>query len=140
MQVSKDGVNLTERMEGLRLKAYRDGGGVLTIGYGHILGVEEGMEISQVQAEAYLREDVQRSVDDINRLVTISLTQGEFDALVDFDFNLGGNALKGSTLLKKLNSGDYQGAEQEFIRWNHDNGKVVEGLTKRRVAEQDEFK
>jgi lysozyme len=140
MRYSSDGMHLTEGFEGCRYEAYRDVVGVLTIGYGHTLGVYEGQVITQDQAEAFLREDIQRSEDDINRLVKVPLTQGQFDALVDFDFNLGGDALTNSTLLRKLNKGDFEGAAKEFERWDMAGGKHLAGLFRRRKAEEDLFK
>lgn len=139
MKYSEEGLKLTMEFEGCRLKAYKDGGGVLTIGYGHTLGVKEGDVITQEQAVAYLRTDIQKAVDAVNRCVKVAVTQPQFDALVDFAFNLGGQALAGSTLLRKLNTGDYKGADAEFARWRFDNGKEVAGLARRRKAEADMF-
>lgn len=139
MEYSEDGYKLTKEFEGCKLMAYQDGGGVWTIGYGHTLGVKKGDMITGTQAQWFLEQDMQDAVDHVNQYVKVALTQDQFDALVDFTFNLGNNALKTSTLLKKLNSGDYAGASQEFLKWNHDNGKVVDGLTRRRKAEMQLF-
>lgn len=135
MEYSRKGLDLTERSEGLRLQAYQDSVGVWTIGYGHTKGVRKGDVITQAQAEAFLIADIQDAVHDIQRLVKCPITQGQFDALVDFDFNLGGANLASSTLLRKLNAGDYEGAGKEFQRWNRAGGKVLGGLTARREAE-----
>jgi lysozyme len=135
MNYSQTGLQLTESSEGCKLDAYLDGGGVPTIGFGHTKGVYLGMTCSQLQAEAWLLEDVQHAVGTVNSLVKVPLTQNQFDALVDFVFNLGSGAFNSSTLLRKLNAGDYAGANAEFGRWNHDNGKTVAGLTRRRAAE-----
>jgi lysozyme len=116
MQYSKSGVQLTEKFEGCKLAAYQDQVGVWTIGYGHTRYVHPTDTCTQQQAEAW-----------------------EFDALVDFAFNLGCASLNGSTLLKKLNAGDFQGAAQEFEKWSHAGGQVVAGLLRRRQAEEAEF-
>ncbi|EDH9820259.1 TPA_asm: lysozyme, partial [Salmonella enterica subsp. enterica serovar Typhimurium] len=76
---------------------------------------------------------------DVSRLVKVKLTQGQFDALVSFAYNLGARTLSSSTLLRKLNSGDYAGAADEFLRWNKAGGKVLNGLTRRREAERALF-
>lgn len=146
MNVSDNGLALIAEFEGLRLEAYKDGGGVPTIGYGHTQGVKMGDKISQYEALNYLRKDVTTAVNEVNRLVKVSLTQNQFDALVDFEFNTGGlefvdkagNKVT-STLLRKLNSSDYTGAALEFLKWNHDNGKVVDGLTRRCQARMKLF-
>ena len=140
MNYSEAGLDLTEESEGCRLVAYQDSVGVWTIGYGHTRGVVEGMTCTQAQAEAWLREDILSAIADVNRLVKVPLTQGEFDALVDFDFNLGGGALRGSTLLRLLNGGDHAGAAEQFERWDRAGGHVLAGLLRRRLAEEAEFK
>lgn len=143
MEYSQAGLALTELFEGCKLIAYPDpatGGKPWTIGYGHTKGVSKGMRCTKEQAEKWLLEDVQESVDAVNKYVQVELTQGMFDSLVDFVFNLGeGNFFK-STLLRKLNNRDYKGADAEFIKWNKAAGKVMDGLTKRRLAEADQFK
>jgi lysozyme len=139
MQYSRAGQDLTERFESCRLMAYQDQVGVWTIGWGHTFGVAEGMTCTQVEADAWLTEDEAAAIDDVNAHVTVPLTQGEFDSLVDFAFNLGRGALNNSTLLKDLNLGDYQGAAKEFEKWDHAGGKVVAGLLRRRLDEENEF-
>lgn len=139
LQYSKTGQELTKRFEGCRLVAYQDTRGVWTIGYGHTSGVHAGMTCTQAQAEQWLLEDIQYAVNAVKHYVTVALTQGEFDALVDFVFNVGVRAFAGSTLLRKLNAGDYAGAAHEFKRWDMAGGKHVAGLLRRRVAEENEF-
>ncbi len=134
-QYSERGLDLTREFEGIRLQAYLDGGGVPTIGYGHTKGVKLGQECDMAQAVQWLREDVQEAVDAVNRLVKVKINQAQFDALVDFVFNLGAGAFAKSTLLRMLNAGDYTGAAGQFQRWNKDNGKVIAGLSRRRAAE-----
>ena len=136
---SRAGQALTERFESCRLMAYQDQVGVWTIGWGHTFGVHAGMTCTQVEADAWLSEDEAAAVADVNTHVTVPLTQGEFDALVDFAFNLGRGALNNSTLLKDLNAGDYHAAAKEFEHWDHAGGKVVAGLLRRRLAEEAEF-
>src|SRR5271165_5063255 len=100
MTYSEAGLELTKRFEGLRLKAYQDDGGVWTIGYGHTgKDVKPRMTITEAKADDLLRSDVHTAVDAVSRLVTVPLTQGQFDALVDFVFNLGPTKFAGSTLL-----------------------------------------
>jgi lysozyme len=139
MNYSKKGLALTESFEGLRLTAYQDQVGVWTIGYGHTKGVTRGMTCTQEQAEQWLLEDVQDAVDAVNELVHVVLSQDQFDALVDFVFNLGAGSFAGSTLLHKLNAEDYEGAAVEFDKWDHAGGQVVAGLLRRRQAETDLF-
>lgn len=127
---------LTESFEGCELTAYQDSVGIWTIGYGHTRGVKPGDTCTQAQADAWLAEDIQAVVDQINADLHILITQHEFDALVDFGFNLGTHALEGSTLWKKLNAGDFAGAAAEFPRWDMAGGKHIVGLLRRRKLEQ----
>ena len=137
---SKDGLHLTEGFEGVRLTAYPDpatGGDPWTIGYGHTgPEVHSGMTITQEQAENYLMQDVAKAAADVNSKVTVEITQNEFDALVDFAFNCGCGNLNNSTLLKKLNAGDYEGAAHEFEKWDMAAGHHMAGLLRRRQAEE----
>jgi len=137
---SEAGMKLTEEFEGCRLVSYLDSVGVPTIGYGHTSGVHLGMSCTQEQADAWLREDISLAIQSVNVLCRVPLTQGEFDALVDFDFNLGRGALGGSTLLRLLNAGDYAGAAAQFERWDMAGGKHMAGLLRRRHAEESEFR
>jgi len=143
MEYSKDGLHLTEQFEGVKLTAYPDpgtGGAPWTIGYGHTgPEVHQGLTITQEQAEQYLAQDVKKAVADVNAKLTVEVTQGEFDALVDFAFNCGCGNLNNSTLLKKINAGDFQGAAHEFEKWDMAAGKHMAGLLRRRQAEELEF-
>lgn len=139
MKYSQSGVKLTEGFEHCRLVAYQDSGGVWTIAWGHTRGVSKGLTCIPLQAEAWREEDMRLSEAAVNQLVTVSLTQGEFDALVDFDYNVGSEALKNSTLLRLLNAGNIPGAAAEFDKWDHVKAKVVAGLLRRREAETAEF-
>lgn len=126
--------------EGLRLTAYQDGGGVWTIGYGHTgSDVREGLTIPLSEAERLLTRDLRTAEWHVTRLVQVKLTQNQFDALVSFVYNIGGGAFETSTMLRLLNAGEYEGAANQFLRWNKDNGKVVDGLTNRRRKERELF-
>lgn len=139
MKISINGIDLIKRFEGCRLTAYKCPSGVYTIGYGHTNGVKKGQRITQAQAEAYLREDVAKFENGVNKYVSAPLTQNQFDALVSFTYNCGLGAFKNSTLLKKLNAKDYEGAGKELLRWNKANGVVLDGLKRRRNAEKALF-
>jgi lysozyme len=139
IKVSGRGLELIKQSEGVFLQAYRCPANVLTIGYGHTAGVQPGDVITAEQADTFLQEDVAEPVRAVNRLVTVPLTQNQFDALVSFVFNLGIGNFRTSTLLKKLNAGDYTGAAEEFPRWVRAGGKQLPGLIKRRDAEKSLF-
>ena len=136
---TKDGAALTEQFEGCKLEAYQDQVGVWTIGYGHTEGVYSGQVITQDEAENFVVEDVQKCVHAINRDVKVELTQDEFNALVDFSFNLGIGALEHSTLWKLVQEGDFDAAANQFVKWDRAGGKEVAGLIRRRLAEKAEF-
>lgn len=130
---------MIKSFEGLRLQAYQDAVGVWTIGYGATRGVKVGMSITKDQAERMLLNDVQRFEPEIQRLVTTPLSQGQWDALVSFTYNLGAANLESSTLRRLLNAGDYAGATEQFPRWNKAGGRVLPGLVRRRAAERELF-
>jgi lysozyme len=137
---SEDGLNLTKQFEGFELNAYADSGGVWTIGYGHTgPGVCAGLIVTEEQADTFLASDVAGAVTAVNRLVTSGISQNQFDALVDFTFNLGPASLAQSTLLRYVNSGDFDNAALQFSLWDHCRGVVVPGLLKRRNAEATLF-
>jgi len=140
MKTGQKGIDLIKVSEGVVLKVYKDAVGLPTIGYGHLIKAGEVFTtITQQQAEDLLRKDLVQFENGINQLVTVPLTQNQFDALVSFTFNLGVGSLKSSTLLKKLNAKDYAGASAEFLRWDKAGGKTLAGLTKRRTAERQLF-
>ena len=137
---SKKGLSLTEQFEGCRLTAYQDQVGVWTIGYGHTgPDVTAGLTITSDEAQALLAKDVSSAADWVNNLVAVKLTQEEFDSLVDFVFNLGAGAFRGSTMLRDLNAGDFKSAAAQFDMWDHAGGAVVAGLLRRRQAEAELF-
>ncbi|KJO83825.1 phage lysozyme family protein [Enterobacter hormaechei] len=144
MQTSEKGIALIKQFEGCKLTAYQDSVGVWTIGYGWTQPVDgkpirAGMTIKQETAERLLKTGLVSYESDVSRLVKVGLTQGQFDALVSFTYNLGARSLSTSTLLRKLNAGDYVGAADELLRWNKAGGKVLNGLTRRREAERALF-
>jgi lysozyme len=151
MKISNNGLSLIKSFEGLELEAYPDpgtGGAPWTIGYGHT-GPEvcKGLVWTNTQVDKALSQDVAQFEQDVTSLVKVQINQNQFDALVSFAFNVGSDidsddvaeGLGDSTLLKKLNAGDYNGAADEFPKWNRAGGKVMAGLTKRRNAERDLF-
>ena len=140
MDYSKQGLALTEQFESCRLTAYRDVKGVLTIGWGHCgPEVVEGLTYTQDQADSQLVMDTLHATATVNRLVTVPLSQNEFDAAVDLVFNIGSGNFAGSTMLKLLNAGQFSEAADQFQLWDHASGQVVAGLLRRRIAEEQEF-
>lgn len=144
MKISDDGMALIKRFEGLRLQAYQDSVGVWTIGYGWTQPVAgrkigAGMAINAATAERLLACGVAQFEQGVERRVTVPITQGQFDALVSFTYNLGLRALENSTLLRRLNAGDRQGAADQFGRWVNAGGVRLDGLVARRAAERALF-
>lgn len=141
MNISEYGINLIKQFEGCKHKAYRDQVGVLTIGYGHTgPEVVDGLIWTQEECDNQLAKDLNEFSHDVAILVgTAILTQGQFDALCSFAYNLGANALKRSTLLAKTLNGDIDGAAEQFAKWDLAGGKVDLGLSQRRQAEKELF-
>lgn len=135
MRISYAGISLIQEREGLRLKAYRDTGGVWTIGWGHTKGVKPGMTITEAQAMDFLLEDLRWAEEAVTKTVKVPLTQNRYDALVSLTYNIGATAFRKSTLVRKLNEGDYNAVPVEMLRWVYDNGKKIRGLELRRKAE-----
>ena len=139
MEISKGAIDcLVKRFEGLSLSAYPDpgtGDDPWTIGYGHTDGVNRGDLITQEEADNFLAKDLDKFNKGVSKLVTVDVNQYQFDALVSFAFNVGLNNLKNSTLLKYVNTKFYTAAGNELLRWTRANGKVMNGLVKRREAE-----
>lgn len=141
---SDDGIDLITSFEGTRFNAYDDGVGVWTIGtgttvYPNGVKVKQGDTCTPEQAKAYFKHDLAKFEKTVNNSVTVPLTQNQFDALVSLTYNIGSGAFNNSTLLKKLNKGDYQGAADQFLAWNKAGGKVMKGLVRRREAERALF-
>ncbi|MDB4343330.1 lysozyme [bacterium] len=135
MKISVEGLSLIKKFEGLELNAYQCAAGVWTIGYGHTKGVFEGQKITKAEADEMLVLEMEEYEKAVNDAVTISIDQCMFDALVSWTYNLGPSNLNASTMLKVLNSGNYDGVPEQIKRWNKAGGKVLEGLIRRREAE-----
>ena len=137
MQMSAAGLDLLKRSEGFRSRTYLDAAGLPTIGYGHQLVHPECFPngITEAQAAEMLASDLRDSEQAVVRLVKAALTQGQFDALVDFCFNVGSGKLAASTLLKDLNAGEYDAAAEQLLRWDHVGSQEIAGLEARREAE-----
>ena len=141
MSVSNKGVDLICEFEGKRLVAYDDGVGVWTIGFGTIkypngVRVKKGDTCTLEQAKEYMRHDLIEFEHTVNSSVKSTLNQNQFDALVSLAYNIGSSAFKSSTLVKKLNAGDYQGAADQFNVWVNAGGKRMQGLANRRDKEK----
>ncbi len=149
MQSSDRGVALVKSYEGFFAKPYNDPAGHATIGYGHLLhrgnvtvaDKQKWGTITEKQATDILKQDMRAAEAEVKKHVKVPLTQGQFDALVSFEFNTGGLMLKDglSTLVKKLNAGDYAGAQKEFGRWVKADGQTLPGLVRRRAEEAAMF-
>jgi GH24 family phage-related lysozyme (muramidase)/LysM repeat protein len=142
VNISQVGLNLIKSFEGCRLTAYKvtSSEKYYTIGYGHYgSDVRAGQTISQQQADSLLIQDVQRFVNGVNQCVHVPVTQYQFDSLVSLCYNIGFGAFQQSSLVQKLNNGDYQGTANEFDLWIHSGGKVLQGLVTRRKAEKALF-
>ena len=146
MNVSEKCLALIREFEGFRSKPYLCPAGVPTIGYGSTR-YEDGTPVTlnddpidQARANAIMRTTLAREYEPaVQRYVKVPLTQGQYDALVDFAYNAGAKNLLQSTLLKKLNAKNYAGASKEFEKWVYGGGKVLPGLVRRRKAEQALF-
>jgi GH24 family phage-related lysozyme (muramidase) len=138
-KISAKGLQLLKSFEGLRLEAYLDDVGVWTIGYGTTEGVVPGMQISQAQAEAFLKKDLARFEAAIANNVKVPLSDYQCSALICFTYNVGEGALAESTLLQFLNKKDYASAADQFLRWNKGGDRELPGLTRRRKAERALF-
>lgn len=140
MSPSQACIDFIKKHETLKLEPYQDEGR-WAVGWGHDLKPGEPVKaVTETQAAAYLIQDMSMASAVVNRAVRAPLTQNQFDALIDFVFNVGGSHFVGSSLLKKLNVGDYVGAAEEFKRWNMAGGKVSQALVKRREEEASLFK
>ncbi|MEN5171484.1 lysozyme [Acinetobacter higginsii] len=144
MKTSQVGINLITSFEDLRLDAYDDGVGVWTIGYGTTvypngIRVKRGDSCTKVQAKSFFQHDLRRFEAAVNQAVKVVVNQNKFDALVSLTYNIGEQAFKDSTLLKKLNASDFMSAADQFPKWNRGGGKVLRGLVRRRAAERALF-
>ena len=145
MKTSDKGLELIKTFEGFRAKPYLCPAGIPTIGYGATYYPDgrrvtmQDRPVTEADATAMLRSMLASYEAGVTRYVQVPLTQGQYDALVSFAYNLGLAALKSSTLLRLLNLRDYAGAAAQFARWNRAGGKVLPGLTRRREAERVMF-
>ena len=131
--------SMIKKWEGCKLKAYKDGGGVWTIGWGHTKGVKENDTCTQEQADNWLQEESNEVAFGILSVTQVPLSENQLTALVSFVYNVGLTAYINSTLLKMLNQSNYQGAADQLLRWCKDNGKEVKGLLNRRKDERELF-
>lgn len=141
-QINDAGRQLIKKFEALRFRAYPDpatGGKPWTIGYGHTAGVTNGDACSQTQADHWLDEDILSTASAVEKAIEVVLSDNQYAALVSFAFNVGIDNFRRSTLLRMINAEDFDGAADQFLRWNKAAGKVLAGLTKRREAERELF-
>jgi lysozyme len=145
MQLSSNGLQLIKSFEGFRASPYADSAGIPTIGYGTILYTDgecvtmDDSAITEAQAEQYLAFQINHKTSSVNQMLVVEVNQNQFDALVSFAYNLGVGALHGSTLLRLINASNFDGAADEFPKWDKADGQVIAGLTRRRLAEQQLF-
>lgn len=148
MQVNKATIDLIKEFEGFSAKAYPDpatGGEPITIGYGTTaragVGVKPylGMVITQDDAERYLQLAVQKFAAQVEAMIRVPVSENQFGAIVSLAYNIGTGAFSSSTLLKRLNAGDYAGAADAILMWDKAGGKVMKGLQRRRKAERALF-
>jgi lysozyme len=139
MRTSTVGLKLIKSFEGCLLNAYKDPVGIWTIGYGHTDSVFKGQVITMAEAEDFLRADLVHVETHIQRVLAITVSQNQFDALASFVFNVGTTAFSRSTLLRKLNQQDIAGAGAEFTKWVYAGKQRLPGLEKRRMAERELF-
>ena len=139
MTTSQKGIDLIKSFEGCKLYAYRDSVGVLTIGYGTTKGVTAGMAITQKQAEDFLKRDIV-PLEKVLNSMNVNFTQGQFDALISFQYNLGSGAFKSSTMYRKIvaRASDTEITDQ-MVKWYNAGGKPLLGLKRRRCAEANMF-
>ena len=142
-KMGEAGKSLIKEFEGFRAQAYVCPAGVMTVGYGttRIKGklVKSGMKITTEEADVFLEEDLKNFEDAVNQSVLVELTQNQFDAIVSLVYNIGVGNFQKSTLLKKLNGGQYEDAAEQFLRWDKASGKSLPGLSRRRKAERKLF-
>jgi lysozyme len=141
--ITQDGINLIKRFEGFEPEIYLDAAGFPTIGYGHLLRQGEAEifknGISPEAGEALLIKDVLSAEQAVLRLIRVSLTDGQFDALVSFTFNLGSGALQRSTLRRKVNRKEHDEVPEQFMRWVWAGGRRLRGLVRRREEERNQY-
>ena len=145
MKTSQAGIDLIKQFESCKLTPYRDCVGIWTVGWGHVLGNghtlsdDDNRTYTQEEVDEFLRSDLERFEHGVLTYITVPLTQGQFDSLVCFSYNLGLGTLQRSTLRQKILRGDGEGAAEEILKYNKAGGVVLKGLTRRRQAEYQLF-
>lgn len=139
-KIDSTGLAHIKQWEGLRTTAYKDVAGIWTIGYGHTAAAgkpapKQGLKVTEKQAEEILAQDLNQYEKAVDAGVNVTLSDNQFSALVSFTYNVGIGAFRKSTLLKKLNKGDYDAVPTEMMKWVNAGGKRVQGLVNRRAAE-----
>jgi len=132
--ITEEGLEFIKGFEGFSAKMYLDLVGIPTIGYGHTKQPLPD-SVTEEEAEELLRQDVEAAERAVLRLIKVPLSDGQFDALVSFTYNLGGGALQRSTLRQKVNRGEHEDAAGEFLKWTRAGGRTIKGLVRRRQAE-----
>jgi len=140
MKTSEEGKTLIKKFEGCKLEAYLDAVDVPTIAYGRTKDVKIGDICTQQQAEDWLEEELVEYEGYVNEAVKVELTQPQFDSLVSWTYNLGPSNLNRSSMLRVLNTSDYDNVPEQIMRWNKAGGRVLPGLVRRREAEAEMFK
>ena len=137
MNISETGLALIRQFEGFSPVVYRCPAGIPTIGYGHVVrdASRYAQPMGEMEALRLLAADAAMAGDAVQRLITVALTQAQFDALVSFTFNLGAGKLQASSLRRKVNRGEHNAVPAELMRWVYADGKILPGLVKRRAAE-----
>ena len=135
--ITQNGIDLIKRFEGFSRTVYFCPAGYPTIGFGHVVKPYEDFSagIDEAQAEELLRQDAVIAERAVLRLISVPVTDGQFDALVSFTYNLGGGALQRSTLRRKINREEHADVPEQFMRWVWAGGRKLKGLVRRRKAE-----
>jgi lysozyme len=144
MKMTEDGLALIRRFEGFRSTAYRCPAGNWTIGYGHTSQagppeVTPGLTVSEAEAQRILAADVERFAHDVHGALRREITPAQFSALVSFAYNVGSGAFRGSSVLRAVNDGRLSEVPRLLMRWVKADGRVLDGLVRRRAAEGDMF-
>lgn len=145
MEISIEGLKFISTNEGFSEVVYDDVAGFPTIGFGHKLVPEDDSRygtleiVSTELALKILHDDVGHAVACVNECVETDINQNRFDALIDFVYNVGTHAFQNSTMLKFINSNDFENAANEFLKWTHAGGAIVQGLLNRREREKTLF-
>lgn len=141
LKTTPTGVELIMYFEGFRGEPYVDAAGKMTIGYGHMIKPGEYFDrLSKEEAKTLLKQDIELAEAAVKRHVEVELTANQFSALVSLVYNIGPTQFKKSTLLRKINAGDFEGSAQEIVRWTKVNGRELDGLVNRRYSEHVLFK